>query len=579
MKRTLALSLLALSGCSEPKEVAAPVVAALPEQELPQIPFKEVSAELGVDFVFTSGAMGEKLLPEVMVAGIALSDLDNDGDLDLLAVKGHEPGQLTQNLAVYINTGAQFEEQSKSMNLHFTGYGLGINVADYDGDGWRDIFVASLGKNQLFRNLEGRSFVDVTEAMGVAGEADDFTIAGVFFDADNDRKLELFVLNYLHWDKEVDLSTTESLVGVARTYNGPGVFKGSSSRLYRRSDSGFEEISAQSGIEIVDPYTGEHIGKGLGVLPIDLNRDGYLDLVVANDRIRNFAFINDGTGQFVEQGEDLGLAYDNGGRATAAMGIDVGVLDGGDTMHIGMGNFSGEMTSLYRQRIRGQGFIDDAAITGVGLHTRMAVTFGLTFDDLDLDGHQEIIQANGHTEPEINKSQQSQFFRQSPQILYNCPDACDRQFELLPADHVGDLHQPLAGRSLASGDIDQDGDIDLVFSDIDGRLRIYRNEQASQYDWLQIDLIGPCGDTDAIGSKVVVTSRGQNQTRFVTPARSYASQNAATLTYGLGEAAGSVDIQVTWLGGTVTRKTGVPTKQRISISHPDSCVKGDQNAH
>ena len=520
-------------------------------------------------FIHSTGAEGERLYPETFVGGTALADLDNDGDLDLLAVSGRQWSSESKapSAAIFLNDGsAHFTDATHEWGLDYSGFGIGINAIDYDADGWLDIFVASMGENKLYRNLEGRGLEDVTDEVGVGGEPTDFSINGIALDTNNDGVDELFVLNYLNWDKDADIRTIEALVGVPRAYNGPGLFKGAPSRLYQWDGQRFNEQTKQAGIEVTNPFNDEHIGKGLGALPVDLNNDGYLDLIVANDRVRNFAFINDGKGSFSEQGEDLGLAYDNGGMATAAMGMDMGILDSSGVMSVGMGNFEAEMTSLYRQRLPGGLFFDDAAITGVGQYTRESVTFGMLFVDLDLDGHQEIVHANGHTEPDIGKAQGGRTFRQLPQVMLNCPDQCAKPFALLGSEQLGDLAIPIAGRALVSGDLDDDGDVDLLISDVDGPLRVFRNDQQHANNWLQIKLRADCRRHGATGAVVEAEHGEHRQVRYVSPFRSYASQVSPIVNLGLGKAAKIDRLRITWLGGEVTELNNVSPNQRIEVT-------------
>jgi len=572
------LTTLLLNGCSDQQAPEKDLPTStksiernLVTQNAPTIPFEEVSKKLGIDFYYENGAEGEKWTPETMLGGIAFFDYDNDGDADLLAVSGSSWQQYETNvgpgtLTLYRNNyGTSFTNVTKAVGLDFNGYGFGFAIGDYDNDGWQDLYITALGKNRLFKNIHGSKFIDVTQELNVQGRGNGYSVGAAFFDADNDGDLDLFVANYISWSKEIDSRSNELVLGLDKAYTGPSGYEGSHPYFFRNYGSeGFREESEQAGLRVKSGT--KAIGKPLGILPVDLNGDQLLDLVIANDLLRNFAFINDGKGGFIEQGEKIGIAYNNLGKSTAAMGIDVAWLTDDLTLTIAMGNYSGEMTSIYTLDPKHFVFTDDAPISGIGPKSRKALTFGTFFVDLDLDGRMDFVQANGHVEPEIALTQQSQSYKQSTQLFWNCGSTCPRPFMLLPATSVGDLHMPLVGRGVAAADFDNDGDIDLAISEIAGKLRLYKNNQQTSNNWLKIALRQPNKNIYAIGSVVDIKNGEQLQRQLLMPTRSYLSQSETILTFGLGKNPQADSINITWPDGKQQVLHDVSANQILTIT-------------
>ena len=518
----------------------------------PSIPFTDITVEAGIDFVHSTGAYGERLLPETMGGGVAFLDYDNDGHPDLLFVNSMDwpwqPGpERPATSRLYRNLGdGTFTDVTVATGMDFTLYGMGVATGDYDGDGFTDAFIAAVGGNRLYRNVGGERFEDVTEQAGVGGDGQTWSTSAAFFDFDGDQDLDLFVCNYVGWSPEVDREVDFRLTGIGRAYGPPTDFPGTHSWLYRNDGGAFTEISADAGIEVANPTTGAPVGKALAVRPLDINDDGWLDLAVANDTTRNFLFVNQqGTG-FRESGIELGAAFDAAGLATGAMGIDA--AQRGDGLTLAIGNFANEMSSFYVLRPGENIFSDDAIVAGVGPASRRALTFGLLFLDADLDGRPDLIAANGHVEPEINRVQASQNYPQPAQLFWNCGNDCPRRF--IPLPDTGALATPRIGRGLAYADIDADGDLDLALTQTGGQAALLRNDQATDNTWIRIALEAPPPNPQAIGATVTVTTSETQQVRTVMPARSYLSSVEATLTYGLGTAEAAQAVTVQWPNGT-----------------------------
>ncbi|MCK7592992.1 CRTAC1 family protein [Pseudomarimonas salicorniae] len=527
--------------------------------ELPALPFVDVTSEAGIDFVHRSGATGERLLPETMGGGVAWLDHDGDGLEDLLLVdSGPWPGaagyaEWPGALRLYRNRGdGRFEDVTAAAGLAgVKSYGMGPAVGDIDGDGDADLFLAAVGPNRLFRNENGR-FVEITEGAGVAGEAERWSSSAGFFDMDGDGLPELWVVNYVEWSRQRDFEVDYRLDGIGRAYGPPSNFPGTDSYLYRNLGGGrFEDISAAAGIRVAHAQTGLPVGKGLALITQDLDGDGWTDVMVANDTVRNFVFRNLGGKGFEEVGEAWGLGYDRNGQATGAMGIDLGEVFGDGSRAIAIGNFANEMSSFYVAHAGSAQFADEAIVAGIGPASRLALSFGVQFVDADLDGRLDLVQANGHVENEIARVQQSQQYPQSAQLFWQCGQACRSDFVSLPEDRIGDLAVPMVGRGVAAADFDRDGDPDLVLTQVGGPPRLLRNDQASGHHWLSVSLRGRAPNTEALGALVTLEAGGRRQQRSAGRNRSYLSQTPAELYFGLGTTPAIDRLEVRWPDGSI----------------------------
>ena len=525
----------------------------------PQLSFVDVTAAAGIDFVHRNGATGERLLPETMGGGLAWIDVDDDGLDDLLLVdSGPWPtaddyARWPGALRLYRNLGdGRFADGTAAAGLDgVRAYGMGVAVADIDGDGDLDLFLAAVGANHLFRNDNGR-FVDITDSAGVAGEALRWSSSAGFFDMDGDGLPELWVVNYVDWSRERDFEVDYRLDGIGRAYGPPANFPGTDSYLYRNlGDGRFADISESAGIRVAHAQTGLPIGKGLALLTEDLDGDGWTDVMVANDTVRNFVFRNLGGQGFEEVGEDWGLGYDRNGMATGAMGIDLGEVFDDGSRAIAIGNFANEMSSFYVGHPDGAQFADEAIVAGIGAPSRLALSFGVQFLDADLDGRLDLVQANGHVENEIERVQQSQHYAQPAQLFWQCGPDCGSPFVALPATQVGDLAKPIVGRGLAASDFDGDGDLDLLLTQVNGAPLLLRNDQRSAHHWLSIRLRGRAPNTEALGARVTLETPAGTQHRSVSRNRSYLSQTPSRLHFGLGEQSTVSRLAVRWPDGTV----------------------------
>ena len=541
--------------------------------EAPRVEFSEVAAARGLDFTHYNGAFGEKLLPETMGGGGAFFDYDGDGDPDLLVVDGapwpHHASRDRPTQRLFVNDGhGRFSDHTAAAGLAVTFYGMGAAVADYDNDGDPDVFFTAVGKNRLFENRGGR-FTEVTDRAGVGGDPSQWSSAAAFFDYDDDGDLDLYVANYVRWSRDIDFEVDYRLTGVGRAYGPPTNFQGAHSYLYRNDGDGrFTDVSAAAGIQVTNPATGEPAGKALGLAPVDVDRDGHMDLLVANDTVGNFLFHNNGDGTFEEVGAPYGLAYDRMGQATGAMGVDVAEYrDDGDLGFV-IGNFANEMTSLYVAQGDPTLFADESIGEGIGAASRAALSFGVFLFDYDLDGRLDVLQTNGHLEEEINTVDPSQHYRQPAQLFWNAGGGARSTFVEVAPETTGDLGRPIVGRGSAYADVDGDGDLDVALFQVADRLLLFENDQHLGHHWVSVETVGDPArgvSRDAIGARVELTAGGHTQVRQVMPTKSYLSQSQHPLTFGLGDATEVDSLKVIWPNGDEQVVEEVPVDGRVVV--------------
>ena len=522
----------------------------------PRVDFVDVTREVGIDFHHETGAVGGKWMPETMGSGCALFDYDGDDDLDILLVNSNrwtgedKAGRPTSKL--YRNRGdGFFEDVTRQAALDFSVYGMGVTIADYDADGDPDIYMTTLGKNLLLRNDQGR-FVDRAGEAGVAGTewTDDsgrrhaeWSTAAAWVDVDGDGWLDLFSTNYVQWSPDTDIFTT--LDGVNKSYATPQQYTGSTCRLYRnRGDGTFDEITREAGVYLPK-------AKSMGVCVADLDGDDAPDLVITNDTQPNFLLRNLGDGRFEETGLEAGIGFDETGRARAGMGVDISSLENNGVQSIAIGNFSREALSLYRQT--GEAFLDVAGKSRLVQATLPTLTFGLRFFDYDLDGYQDLILANGHIEPEINIVQRDIEYMQKPQLFWN--DGTGQMIDVSKRSG-SPFNQPFVGRGLAVGDIDADGDIDVLFTTNGGSARLLRNDGPTGRS-VALHLRGAGNNLDALGTVVTAVVGSGRRQQMVRTGSSYLSHSAPILTFGLGRQEEIGRLEILWPDGKLEVMEGL----------------------
>jgi len=530
------------------------ITPCLHAERLPQ--FTEITKEAGIDFVHNNGAFGEKYLPETIGSGCAIFDYNADEWQDILLVngmdwEGHPTGK-RQTLALYRNNkDGTFTDVTKSAGLNIPVYGMGVAVADYDNDGDDDIYLTCLSNDKLFQNRGDGTFLDVTEKTGIDNPG--FGTSCAWFDYNLDGHLDIYVANYVEWSIETDIFCT--LDGKNKSYCTPESYKGQASKLFRnRGDGTFVDASRSAGI--IDPNS-----KSLGVCILDYNQDGLPDIFEANDTQPNKLYQNNGDGTFIEVGMLTAVAYDEEGVATGAMGVDAADYDNSGRESLLIGNFSNEMLNLYHNE--GDFFFDVAPVAQLGSTSLLTLTFGCFFFDFDLDGYMDIFTSNGHVETDINKVQSEVTYAQQPHLFRNMSDGTFTDVIKM----VGkDLAQPVVGRGTAYGDIDNDGDLDLLVTTSNAVAHLYRNDGGNNNNWIKIRLIGSETNRNGIGSRILLKSSSGTQTKRVKSGSSYCSQSELTAFFGIKDDTIIESIEVFWLSGQVTKLNNIEPNQTIVIN-------------
>ena len=339
--------------------------------------------------------------------------------------------------------------------------------------------------------------------------------------------------------------------------------------LYRNDGGGkFTEVSDAAGLRIKNPVRNDvFAAKSLGVTFGDFDGDGWIDIAVANDTVQNFLFHNQKNGTFVEKAVERGMAFDQAGQARGAMGIDSAWIRNGNHLAIAIGNFANEMSALYVASGNSMQFNDEAIATGIGPQSRLELTFGTLFVDVDLDGRFDIVAANGHLENDINKVQASQFYEQPPHFFWNCGPASRTEFVPVPSEKCGvDFLKRMVGRGAAFADIDGDGDLDLLFGATGSKPRLIRNDQTIGHHWLRVDVTGTHGCRSAIGAKIHVTTTDGKILNQIMPTRGYLSQSELPATIGLGKHDKVSSVTITWPTGEKKTIDGPAVDHVLTVS-------------
>jgi enediyne biosynthesis protein E4 len=525
--------------------------------------FVDVTHDRGIDFVQTNGASGKKYSIETMGGGVGLLDFDNDGDLDAYLVDGSAlPGSTFQGRAMnrlFRNEGEEgawsFVDVTDQAGVGDPGYGMGCAVGDYDNDGDIDLYVTNFGANVLYRNNGDGTFADVTKMAGVGDTQ--WSSSAAFLDYDADGDLDLFSLSYVQFT----LETNKLCPGPDGKpgYCSPDVYEGAYDVLYRNNgDGSFTDVSKASGVH--------REGRGMGLVASDFDRDGDLDIYVANDEMENFLYDNLGDGTFDEIGLMSGAAYNEGGEAEAGMGVDFADVDGDGLYDLLIGHYDDETSTLYRNLGQSM-FSDETTTSGIGPPSRLRVTFGLVFADLDNDTDSDVFVVNGHVLDNVELKSDVATYKQPNQVMENRSG----RFTDVSRGAGSGMAIVKASRGLAAGDIDNDGDIDLLVGNVMDAADLLVNE-VENGNWLSVDLSGGAGrvsegrwsNRDGIGARVICTAGERRQVKDLHSAASYQSANDLRVHFGLG-AAETCDVEVVWPSGRGSRASGVRVNQQIVI--------------
>ena len=537
--------------------------------------FVDLAAEAGLgDFVCYSGGIERKeTILETTGAGCAFLDYDNDGDLDIFLMtasrsEGFAEGAEPSN-RLYRNDGnGRFSDVTGQAGLVRSGWGQGVCAGDYDNDGWIDLYLTYYGHNVLYRNTGEGSFMEVTRKAGLYTKQRLWGVGCSFLDYDRDSDLDLFVTNYIDFDPVSAPRPGENsncLWKGIPVMCGPRGLKGLPSNLYRNEGDGtFADVSGPAGITAA----GERYG--LGVLVADYDSDGWPDVYVACDSTPNLLFRNNRDGTFSEMGLLAGVAYSGDGKEQAGMGVDAGDYDNDGDLDIVKTNFSDDKSSLYKNH--GDGTFSDATFEA-GLGVNLAyLGWGVGFLDYDQDGFDDIFIANGHVYPEIDGHGFRSRYRQR-KVLYR--NTGRSTFVDVTASSGADLLQPQTSRGIALGDFDNDGALEILVNNENGRPSLYKN-YGPRGNWIVILAIGSRSNRSAIGTRVsAVSDGGRKLIKEVRSGGTYASQSDLRLHFGLGTAK-KTDLEVRWPDGSVEKFAGVAANQFLTIREGMG-IEGDKD--
>jgi hypothetical protein len=525
--------------------------------------FVDAAPQAGVHFRHTADLTDRHYLLETMGSGCAFLDYDGDGRLDLFFVNSsHSPGSHTRGPfypALYHNEGnGHFKDVTRQAGLTIDCYGMGVAVADYDNDGDPDLLLTSYGGSHLFRN-DGGHFTEVTRQAGVTKP--EWGTCAAWFDYDRDGYLDLFIGNYLQWSPETNHVCGE---GKSAYTCGPTYYPATASVLYHNNGNGtFTDVTRQAKMDRTN-------GKALGVVVWDMDDDDWPDVVVANDNEPNWLYRNNQDGTFSEIGVEAGIAYGTQGRQRAGMGIDTADYDLSGREAILIGNFFAEGLALFRPTEAAGQYADGAEEAGLFQASLEYTTFGARFLDYDLDGYPDILTANGHPYGEFAApapgSKSGPTVKQRLQLFHNEPgEEGRRHFRDVTAAAGEALNLPRAGRGLAVGDYDGDGDPDVLVTANDGVAALLRNEGSPRGHWLAVKLVGTRSNRDGIGARIRVTAGVKTRTGWIRSGGSYCSEDERVARFGLGALAQADRVEVRWPNGAVEQRSSVPANQVLVI--------------
>jgi hypothetical protein len=523
-------------------------------------PFVEVTpSSSGIAWKHVAGKSPEKYLPETTGAGCAFLDYDNDGWMDIYLVNSGKcdffaPSQPLRNALYRNNRDGTFTDVTERAGVQAGGFGQGVAVGDYDGDGFPDIYVTQYGRSILYHNNGDGTFTDVTEKAGVA--APGWASSAVWFDYDNDGRLDLFVCRFVDFDKakSKDCHAGED---AKRGYCIPHLYKPMASWLFHNNGDGtFSDVSKSSGI-------GSVLGKAWGAVATDINNDGRLDLFVANDTIANFLFANRGGGRFEEIGTQAGVAYSTEGRPRSGMGLDSADFDQDGWMDLFVANIDHETFSLYRNN-HDETFDDRANATAIGASTRLMSGWGLKFFDYDNDGNLDLFLANGNPDDLIEELTQNQVRYREPFLLFHNDG---KRWENVSSASGPVFSKFFSARGVAIGDFDNDGGVDVLISVNDDAPVLLRNQVGNRNHWLGINLIGTKCNRDAIGARVSYQAGDLKRSRMKVGGGSYLSSHDPRLVLGFGQRPKIDVLEVKWPQPStlVERFTDLPVNRYITI--------------
>ncbi len=535
--------------------------------------FTDVTDAVGVRFLHQGSPTSKKYLPETMGSGVAVFDYDNDNRLDIFFVNGARIDDPMPKGAMPVKDDARywnrlfrqkqdgtFEDVTTKAGVAGAGYGMGAAVADVDNDGDEDLFVTAVGRNTLYRNNGDGTFADVTSTAGVAGSG--WSTSASFVDYDADGLVDLFVCRYLEWSFDMDIYCGERKPGY-RAYCHPDQFRGAASILYRNEGNmRFVDVSQKAGV--ANPE-----GKSLGVAIADFDRDGRVDIFVANDSVRQFLFRNKGDGTFEDVALLSGAAFNEDGKAYAGMGVDFADYDNDGLPDVVVTNLSNDRYALYRNLGDGT-FLYTTHTSNLGRITLPFSGWGTRFVDFDNDGWKDLFVAQGHVLDTVELSSPQLRYLEPPLLARNDGKRTDSGTKFVDvSSESGEVFvKGWAARGMATGDLDNDGDVDIIVTTTNGKAYVLRNDGGNATNWLGVRLVGKKSNRDGIGAEIRVVAGASKSTQLVTvtTSSSYASASDRRVSVGLGAERVVKSLEVSWPGGATQRLTNVPANQILTVT-------------
>ncbi len=536
-------------------------VAALVAATGPSILFENAVGNSGITFALDNSVTPNKHQPETMIAGVAVFDYNNDGRLDIYFSNGAKLPGFDKSDPRFWNRlyrnegGGKFADVTEQAGVRGVGYGMGIAVADYDNDGWEDMYVTSVNRNQLFRNRGDGTFEDVTEKARVTGVhpklGKTWAISSGWFDYDNDGWLDLFMITYVKWSIETEPPCT---VNNIRAYCSPDSYEGLPNMLYHNNGDGtFTDVSEQSGIA-------RHVGKGMGVSFADYDGNGWMDAFVSNDTYRNFLFRNKGNGTFSEEAIVAGVAYNENGKSIAGMGCDFRDVDNDGRPDIFVVAMIGDTFPLFRNR-GGRDFLDITSTSGIARATSGITAWGNGIADFDNDGWKDLFAAAASI---LDNAEEIDHLpsKLPPLVLRN---SGGKRFVDASKEAGAGFQTPHRHRGSAFGDLDGDGRMDIVITNQHEKPDVLLNRSGAGHHWLVFDLTGTKSNRDGLGTKIKVTAGGLTQYNHATTSVGYGCSSDKRVHFGLGAATKADSVEIVWPSGVRQTLSDVPADQVVKV--------------
>jgi len=552
----LIISLFTLTGALLPTSLSKAPTTSQPQSS--GVVFYEVpTSESKITWVHDNGRSEKRHLPETCGGGGLFFDYDNDGWMDIYLVNSgpsdfYSPAKPIKNALYRNNHDGTFTDVTEKAGVacgKMGDFGMGAAAGDYDGDGWQDLYVTNYGRNVLFHNNGNGTFTDVTSTSGVA--APNWSTCAVWFDYDNDQKLDLFVSSFVQYSGDGTLFCGDNRIG-RRYYCVPRVFKPRPSYLFHNEGGGkFADVSAASGIA-------GSLGKSFGAVATDINNDGLMDLFVANDTLANFLFVNKGKGKFEEAGLLSGVAYSDSGAPRSGMGVDAADFDADGWQDLFVANIDQELFSLYQNQ-KDLTFVDKPG--EIGQATRLLSGWGLKFFDYDNDGDPDLILANGHPDDMVEVQSLRVKYRE-PLLMFENENG---KYRNVSATSGAAFTKDWPARGLSVGDYDNDGDLDVLIINNGDAPVLLRNDGGNKNNWLGLQLVSTKSNPGAVGAMITWEAGGVKRTRLKTSGGSYLSSHDPREILGVGKAAKIDSLQIKWPSGQVDKLTDLPLNKYIKV--------------